>query len=102
MSRGIARYVRDLRNQIARLEVPESIQQSFGEYRDDPVRFVREVLGTESASRRSDASPYQFEILKDLASHTRVCVRSGHGARSSFFAARTEVSWMTSLNSRRR
>ena len=57
MSRGIARYVRDLRNQIARLEVPESIQQSFGEYRDDPVSFVREVLGTESASRRSDGSP---------------------------------------------
>ena len=41
--------------------------------------FCREVLGVESETRRSDGTPYQFEVLQDLAEFDRVGVRSGHG-----------------------
>jgi hypothetical protein len=43
------------------------------EYYDDPVRFVREVLG-------ADPLPYQAEFLSAIASGERkISVRSGHG-----------------------
>ena len=65
-----------LRREVEALDLQ---QTDYAAYRDDPVGFVRDVLGVESATRRSDGSPYQFEILKDLANHARVAVRSGHG-----------------------
>ncbi len=53
MSRNIARYVRQLREQVARLEVPEAVEEQFGRYAKDPVGFCRDVLGVSSATRRS-------------------------------------------------
>jgi phage terminase large subunit len=43
----------------------------FDEYRDEPVRFAREILGLSLWSR-------QREIIEKVANHTRVAVRSGH------------------------
>ena len=94
MSRDIARYVRELRKQVARLEVPETVEQAFGPYRDDPVGFVRNILGAESATCRSDGTQYQFEILRDLAAHPRVCVRSGHGVGKSAIDAWAALWWL--------
>lgn len=42
-----------------------------GRYRDDPVRFAREVLGVEPWSR-------QIEILEAIRDNDRVAVSSGH------------------------
>jgi len=51
-------------------------------YRDDPVAFVREVLGAEPLS-------YQAEFLQAIASgERRISIRSGHGTGKS-----TSASW---------
>lgn len=52
-------------------------------YRDDPVLFVREVLGV-------DPLPYQAELLTAVAENTRkVSIKSGHGTGKS-----TSASWL--------
>ncbi len=53
MSRNMERYVRALRDQVARLEVPQAVEERFGRFRVDPAGFCREVLGVESGTRRS-------------------------------------------------
>ena len=51
------------------------------EYYDDPVRFVREVLG-------ASPLPYQAEFLSAIASGERkISVRSGHGTGKSTSAS---------------
>ena len=50
-------------------------------YRNDPVRFVREILGVEPFD-------YQAEFLREVASTRRLSVRSGHGTGKS-----TTASW---------
>ncbi|MBI4502908.1 MAG: hypothetical protein HY700_17315 [Gemmatimonadetes bacterium] len=59
------------------------IDTRFVRYRDDPAAFVTDCLGATSATRRSDGSPYQFQVLADLAAFPRVAVRSGHGIGKS-------------------
>ena len=80
-----------LRKEVTALDLQ---QTDYAVYRDDPVGFVRDVLGIESATRRSDGSPYQFEILEDLASHPRVAVRSGHGVGKSAVDAWAALWWL--------
>jgi hypothetical protein len=94
MSRNIDRWVRTLRDQVSTLEVPEAIEEAFGPYRDDPVAFCRDVLGVESATRRSDGTEYQFEALSDLAAQPRVSVRSGHGIGKSAIDAWAAIWWL--------
>jgi hypothetical protein len=52
----------------------------FSGYRDDPVRFCREVLGFEPWTRQED-------ILRAVASNTRVCAVSGHSVGKTRTAA---------------
>lgn len=73
---------------IAKLKLPERTRENFSAYRNEPEAFVREVLGAESSTRRSDASPYQFEILRSLVREPRVAVLAGHGVGKS-----TLLSW---------
>ena len=80
-----------LRREVAALDLQ---QTDYAVYRDDPVGFVRDVLGVESATRRSDGGPYQFEILEDLASHARIAVRSGHGVGKSAVDAWAALWWL--------
>ncbi len=94
MSRNIDRYVRQMRDQIATLEVPQTVEERFGRYRNDPVGFCQEVLGVKSATRRSDGTLYQFEILQDVADHPRVSVRSGHGIGKSAIDAWAALWWL--------
>ena len=52
------------------------------QYRDDPVLFVKEVLG-------ADPLPYQAEFLRAIADNERkISIRSGHGTGKS-----TSASW---------
>ena len=46
---------------------------------------AQDVLGVEGATRRSDGSPYQFDVLADVAACERVACRSGHGHREDCF-----------------
>lgn len=94
MSGRIERYARELAAKAARLEVPARLEDRFGRYRWDPVALAGEILGVESATRRSDGRPYQFDVLADLAAHLRVTVRSGHGVGKSTVAAWATLWWL--------
>ena len=76
VSGKLERFARELARRAEALEVPQAVEDVFGRYRDDPVGFCRDILGAESATRRSDGRPYQFDILGDLAQHPRVIVKS--------------------------
>ena len=61
---------------------PNPLEDFVREYRDDPVKFVKEVLG-------ATPLPYQAEFLDALAGGERkMSVRSGHGTGKS-----TTASW---------
>ena len=79
MSRWHERQISDLTSRLDKISIPERATDEFLKYRDDPVGFCVDVLGVESAYRRSDGGKYQWEILRDLAEFDRVGVRSGHG-----------------------
>jgi hypothetical protein len=59
-------------------------------YQTNPVRFVREVLGSELWSR-------QVEILEAIRDHPQVTVRSGHGVGKTFVAACAALWWLYSF-----
>jgi integrase len=80
VSGKLERSARDLATKAARLEVPKAVADVFGPYRDDPVGFVREVLGAESATRRSDGEPYQFRLLEDVVTARASRCRRGTGS----------------------
>jgi hypothetical protein len=81
---------------VQRLKVPKAVADVFGPYRDNPVGFCREVLGVESATRRSNGEAYQFTVLADLVAHPRVAVRSGHGVGKTALDAWAALWWITS------
>lgn len=86
--------MRTLRDQLTQLKVPQRVEEQFGEYRNDPVGFCEEVLGVESAARRSTGERYQFSVLEDVARHPRVAVRSGHGVGKSATNAWAALWWL--------
>ncbi len=92
--RDLDRWLRQQRDRVERIEFPEAIEETFGQYRHDPVGFCREVLGVESATRLSDGELYQFTILQDVADHPRVVVKSGHGVGKSAVNAWAALWWL--------
>ncbi|HKV45348.1 MAG TPA: hypothetical protein VJT32_11860 [bacterium] len=94
MSGKLERFARELARRAEALEVPQAIEDVFSRYRDDPVGFCRDILGAESATRRSDGRPYQFDILQDLAEHPRLIVKSGHGVGKSALDAWASLWWL--------
>lgn len=64
-------------------------------WRDDPVGFVRNVLRGESAKRRTDGTPYQFDILEAIRTHNHVVALSGHGVGKSVLAAWASLWFLT-------
>lgn len=81
MSRNIDRHVRVLRDQLARMEVPRGIAETFAEYQPDPVRFAAEVLGVERLPA------YQEGFLRDVAKHELNAWVAGHAVGKSHAAA---------------
>lgn len=68
-----------IETRVARLKVPQAIVDEFGPYADDPVGFCRNVLGVESATRRSTGEEYQYAVLQDVAEYPSVAAVTGHG-----------------------
>ena len=91
---GRERRLDAIENRLGRLHVPQEIADQFGSYRDDPVGFCGEVLGVESATRRSTGEAYQLAVLEDVVEHPRVAVRSGHGVGKSAIDAWAAVWWL--------
>lgn len=56
--------------------------------------FCVTVLGVESATRRSNDEPYQFQVLTDVVHAPRVAVRSGHGVGKSAIDAWVALWWL--------
>ena len=54
------------------------LSQTLAEYRDNPARFVEEIL-------RVTPDEWQTEALKALSERNRVAIRSGHGVGKSAF-----------------
>ena len=63
--------------------------EDFTRYRDDPVGFVRDVLG-------EAGTPYskQVEMLEALVDHRRVSVVGANGSGKDWTAARAVLWWM--------
>jgi len=91
---GRERRLDAIEGRVGRLRVPKAIEERFGPYRLDPVGFCRDVLGAESATRRSSGAPYQFDVLTDLVESPRVAVRSGHGVGKSAIDAWAGLWWL--------
>ncbi len=64
------------------LEIPQDLKERFERYAEDPVAFVREVLGAEP-------QPYQIEILLAAVDNPRIAWRAGHGVGKT-----TTLSWL--------
>ena len=94
MSGRLERFARDLQRRAEKIELPVSVGEAFGGFRDDPVGYCREVLGVESATRRGTGERYQFSVLGDLVEHPRVLVRSGHGVGKSAIDAWAVLWWL--------
>ena len=78
--RDLHRHAEALKREVQALRPVATVEDRFARYRDDPIGFVVDVLGVESATRRSTGEEYQFTVLRDLVEHPRVAVRSGHGS----------------------
>lgn len=63
-------------------------------YRDDPVRFQREILGV-------DPWDAQIRILEALRDHNRVSVKSGHKIGKSRLAGGAALWWYSSFDAAR-
>jgi phage terminase large subunit len=91
---GTDRRLTALEKRIARVKMPASTPSySFESYRDDPVRFRAEVLGYESATRRSDGGAYQDEILASVVTEPRVALLAGHGVGKTRTLGSLAVWW---------
>jgi AAA domain-containing protein len=64
--------------------------EEWARYPREPIRFVREVLGSELWSR-------QAQILEAVRDHPQVTVRSGHGVGKTFVAACAALWWLYSF-----
>jgi phage terminase large subunit len=83
-------------SRVGRLVRPATVAADFTRYRDDPVGFMRDVLGLESATRRSDGERYQETILAAVATEPRVAVVSGHGVGKTTMLAALALWWVLS------
>lgn len=81
MSGKIERYARELAEKAERLEIPTRIEEAFASYRNDPVRFARDVLRVERIPR------FQAGVLRDVAKHERTAWVAGHAVGKSHAAA---------------
>ena len=94
MTSRIRRYADRLLKRAHSIETGSTVAQHYTCYRDNPAGFVRDVLGAESATRRSTGERYQFEILDDLAIYPRVTVKSGHGIGKTTVDAWATIWWL--------
>lgn len=69
-----------LERRLQRLQrTDDAARPDFTRYELDPAGFANDVLGMASATRRSDGSPYQFDVMGSVATHPRTAVVAAHG-----------------------
>jgi len=85
--RSLDPWLRRMRDDVAALEVPQGLAERFDPYRDDPERFVRDVLGVEP-------EPYQSEVLAACAADPRVAWRAAHGVGKTAVLSWTLLWWL--------
>ncbi len=85
--RHLDRYLRDLRRDVAGLEVPRDLENRFAKYRNDPVRFAQEALGAEP-------EPYQIDILRACVTDPRIAWRAGHGVGKTALLSWVLLWWL--------
>ena len=83
----LERYVSDLLRKAGDLEIPVEIEDRFAKYVDDPVAFVREVLGAEP-------EPDQTEILGACVTDPRIAWRAAHGVGKTALLAWVLLWWL--------
>jgi phage terminase large subunit len=66
----------------------ERVQQKLSEWRDDPVAWVRQVLGAEPEA-------WQQEALRSIVTSDRLAVKSGHGVGKTTMLAWIILWWLT-------
>lgn len=76
------------------LHAASGVQWPSPIYRDDPLRFGREILGLDYWSR-------QIEILEAVRDHPRVAVKSGHKIGKSHIAATIALWFYASFDAAR-
>lgn len=74
------------RHELVELESTGSVQK-YAKYFDEPVGFFVDVLGVEPWERQTD-------ILRAVAVHPRVAVRSGHKCGKSMSCAGLALWWI--------
>src|SRR5688572_26510721 len=86
-----------LERKVARFRVPAAeVRDAFTRYAADLVGFREHILGYPSATRRSDDTPYQDEILRAVIESPRVAVVAGHGAGKTRAEATAALGWLLS------
>lgn len=95
MSGNENRRLLALEKRTARLDVRDD-EEVFDArpYRDDPIGFHVGPLGCESATRRSDGTNYQHEIMAAVRDHPRTAVVSGHGCGKTHTLAAIALWWL--------
>ena len=79
---------------LARIEHAPANTVDFSRFSGDPIEFRREVLGFESATRRSDGSAYQDEILNAASEQPRLAIVAGHGCGKTRTLAALSLWWV--------
>ena len=82
-----ARVAGDRRRARGLEDSTKSSADDFAQYRDDPVGFIRDVLGIELWSR-------QAEIARAVASGGQVAAKTGHKIGKSLLAAGLALWWV--------
>ena len=66
----------------------ENLAKAIDVYYDDPVAFFEDILGM-------DPDPWQRAVLRDLADHSKVSVRSGQGVGKTALEAGAVIWFLT-------
>ena len=66
----------------------ENLAKAIDVYYDDPVAFFEDILGMEP-------DPWQCAVLRDLADHSKVSVRSGQGVGKTALEAGAVIWFLT-------
>ena len=69
MSRNIDRWVRQMREMLDRLEVPSTVEETFGQYAADPVAFATDLLDVKTLPEYQEAFLRSVVVDRPVQTH---------------------------------